>query len=717
VRASRRIDDATPANYIPGDIGIAQGGVNILDTFINAAFNYTYTHSPTLLMDFRFGYGRSTEGRIPRSLNFDPVSLGFPAYMRQAAGIMFPGVQAAGYMNLGNGGGSQWGPAGYNTQSLGLNNTKVFARHLVKFGFEWRVMQANVSQGADITGTFSFARNFTQGPNPNAASATAGDAMASLLLGTGSGQLQLPRSVATQSEYYAWYISDDWKATQRLTFNIGLRYGLDVPLTERFNRMNQFDPNAPSPLAGPTGLTRLKGGLVFNGVGGIGRQAGPTDKKDFDPRFGFAYQLAKTTVLRGAFGIFHAPSLLSASGTQGSAGYGSTTQFVTAANGVTPANYLRTPFPGGLQPITGNAQGLATAVGTSISAALLGDTIVPYTENWSFNVQQQLPGNTKIEAGYVGSHGLHLSYTGFNLNQLRPEQLSSQLQQAVKNPFFGLISTGTLSAATVPNSLLAVRFPQFTSVGLQFPSGATSIYHSFQLKGEKRFSSGLSLLVAYTFQKLIDNNSITAVVGTNAAIQNQYDMRSERSVSANDISQVLSVSYVYQLPFGKGRRFGASWNRAVDAAIGGWQVNGIGTLNSGLPVAVTTQNTSGANNASLRPNNNGHSARLDGSVKDRLNKYFNTSVFSQPAPFTLGNTGRVLPDVRIPGARNLDFSLFKNFRLLDQVSLQFRAEAFNATNTVQFGRPNSNLNNANFGQITSQANNARQLQFGLKLLF
>ena len=223
--------------------------------------------------------------------------------------------------------------------------------------------------------------------------------------------------------------------------------------------------------------------------------------------------------------------------------------------------------------------------------------------------------------------------------------------------------------------------------------------------------------MAYTTQKLIDTNSITSVVGANAINQNIYDMRSERSVSANDISQVLSVSCVFELPFGKGRRLGAAWNRAVDALLGGWQLNGIASVDTGLPVAVTTQNTSGAGNASLRPNNNGHSAKFDGPVESRLKNYFDTTVFSQPAPFTLGNTGRVLPDVRIPGSRNLDFSMFKSFHLVERMSLQFRAEAFNATNTPQFGRPNSNLNNANFGQITGQANSSRQLQFGLKLLF
>src|SRR5262249_45330846 len=154
--------------------------------------------------------------------------------------------------------------------------------------------------------------------------------------------------------------------------------------------------------------------------------------------------------------------------------------------------------------------------------------------------------------------------------------------------------------------------------------------------------------------------------------------------------RVLSLSYVYQLPFGRGRRFGGGWNRLTDAVVGNWQVNGICAFQTGLPLVMTTQNTSGAGNSALRPNNNGHSAKLDTPGETRLNKYFDTTVFSQPAPFTFGNTGRVLPDVRTPGVRNLDFSLFKSFAVVERVSLQFRAEAFNLLNTPQFGRPNSN---------------------------
>ncbi|MBI3683675.1 MAG: TonB-dependent receptor [Acidobacteria bacterium] len=423
IRVSRRIDDSVTPDYFPEDIRIAQGGVTITDTFTNGALDWTHNFSPTFLIGVRYGYGRSTENRIPRSSGFDPVQLGLPTYMRNANAIMFPGFQPTGYYTLGNGFSSQWGPAAYNTHSLGINNMKVLTRHLLKFGFDWRVMQANVEQGANVDGGFTFDRGFTQGPNPNQASAIAGDAMASFLLGVGTGQLILNnRMNATQSKYYAWYLADDWKVSKRLTLNIGLRYGLDKALTERFNRMNIFDPNVTSPLAGPAKLPGLTGGLVFLGVNGRDRQLLPADRNGWDPRFGFAHQLATRTVLRGGYGIFHAPSLRQAQSLNSNTGFSSTTQFISAANGVSPSNYLRDPFPGGLLPVTGSAAGLLTGIGTALTAAMDGDFVVPYTQSWSFNIQQQTPGDILIEAGYVGSRGLHLAFNSFNLNQLRPEQ-------------------------------------------------------------------------------------------------------------------------------------------------------------------------------------------------------------------------------------------------------------------------------------------------------
>ncbi len=696
VRASRRSDTSIPPNQVPAADNAGQGGVTIIDTFTNGAADYTFTKSPTFLIDVRYGYGRSTETRIPRSQGFDPTQLGFPAYMDSAKALMFPGFQVA---------------------KLGIRNMKVLPSHLVKFGFEFLIFQANVGQGASIDGGFTFDQTYTQGPNPSAATTTAGNALASLLLGAGTGTLNLNNQPATTSKYYAWYIADDWKITEKLTLNVGFRYGLDTAFTDRYNRFPVFDPTAASPLAKTTSLTNLQGGLVFPGVNGNSRQEVQTDLNGWDPRFGIAYHVWKNTVLRAGGGIFHAPSYRTAQSPNNITGFTGTSTFASSANGIQPTSFLSNPFPGGLLPATGSSQGVLTGIGTPMTSFLQGDYRIPYTETWNLNIQQQLPGGVRVEAGYVGSHSLFLSFNPWNADQLRPNQLSSALQQPQPNPFFGQITTGVLSGATVPLSALVSPFPQYVSVGLSFPTGAFSIYQAFQLKVEKRFGSGLSFQLSYTTQKLIDDNSATAVVGTNASNQNIYNVAADKSVSSNDISQLFVLSYVYELPFGKGRRFGSAWNRPVNAALGGWQVNGIAAFQTGLPLALLAQNSSDSGSAVVRPNNNGHSARLSGPIVDKLGEYFNTSVFSQPAPFTFGNTGRTLPDVRAPGAQNFDLSLFKNFRPIEKVSIQFRAEAFNALNRVQFAAPNTASNSAQFGVISAQANNPRQVQFGLKYRF
>ncbi|MGI8783181.1 MAG: hypothetical protein ACR2L2_05980, partial [Acidobacteriota bacterium] len=226
-------------------------------------------------------------------------------------------------------------------------------------------------------------------------------------------------------------------------------------------------------------------------------------------------------------------------------------------------------------------------------------------------------------------------------------------------------------------------------------------------------------LLAYTNAKLIDDSSQSnGNYGREGVRQNSYDRRADRSISPNDVSQRLVISYVYELPFGRGRSLGNDWNRVTDTLLGGWQVNGIATLQTGLPLTINAPNTCNCFNNGLRPNING-SAKLDGDVHDRLEQYFNTSVFSQPALYTFGNAPRALADVRSPGTHNWDFSVFKNFRVSEGFSVQFRAEAFNLLNRVQFGFPDQSFGNLGrgFGRITSQANSPRQMQFALKVLF
>ena len=726
VRYSRRNLQVPFTPLFPAADVVAQNGGTQPQVSNSAAIDYTFTVSPTFLMEFRYGFARTALDWIPISYGFNSTSLGLPGYIAANADkLLFPGFAPQNYYTLGNAAQGVFKRTGFESHLLGVNNTKVLSNQTLKFGWEGRLIRVNDTESGSSTGNFSFTPAITQGPNPNAASSTAGNSIASLLLGVGSGQMIIDsKDAAAESEYYGWYFQDDWKITTKLTLNLGLRYDFDLPRTERYNRMETFNPSVPSPLASETGLTGLRGGLEFPGVNGNSRRQYSPQLTDWAPRFGFAYQLTKNTVLRGGYGIFYGPSYRQAGATIGNEGFSSVTSYVGSPNGLTPSLYIGNPFPAGLNPIVGSSQGLLTGIGSAaFETPITGDNKVPYTENWDFDIQRQLPGNVLVDASYVGSHGVHLNESGendFNLNQLSPEALTleTKLQQNVPNPFFGIITTGPLAAATVPQSYLVAPYPQFIGIDASYMTGGYSIYHAFQLKVEKRFSQGLSALLSFTGQKLIDEYAIISNVGNNTGgIQNIYNLKGERGVSSNDISKTLVVSGVYILPFGRGQRFGGNWNRVVDSALGGWQINAIATYQTGFPLSPTTQNTSDSGSNVLRPNVNGQSPVLSGSVTGRLNEFFNTSVFSQPAPFTFGDVGRTLPNVRAEGNQNIDFSLFKNFQVKERLTMQFRAEAFNLLNQVVFGIPNMVLSSGQFGVISTQSNTPRQMQFALKLLF
>jgi hypothetical protein len=607
------------------------------------------------------------------------------------------------------------------TQSWSLANTKVFPRHTLKFGAEVRALANYVNQVGRSAGDYSFTATLTQGPNALAASSTSGDAFASFLLGLGGGTLTHNfKIIDTVSQYAAGYFQDDWKVTDRLTVNLGLRYDLFFPRTERHNRMTFLNLTATSPLAAPAGLPNLTGGLEYVGTNGNPRQQNDSYYNNFAPRFGFAYQAAKPLVLRGGFGLFYQDSPNEAAATVNQTGYRSDSPFYGTIDGVTPAYTLSNPFPQGFVPVTGNSLGLLTAVGTAI-AAPIRHAPTPYSENWNFDVQYQLPSNWLLDAAYVGSHGVFLTYTA-QINQL-PDQdlgLGSQLLQTVKNPFYGLITaSGPLSAATVQKRYLMTPFPQFTGVQMVNEEGATSSYNALQLRLERRFSNSLNLLISFTGGKMLDDwsSNNTSNFNGDAVNQDAYNLRNDWSLSTADVSKRFVASFVYDLPFGRKQRFGSQWNRFTDAFLGGWQANGIFTAQTGLPIGLTASNVANIFNPGERPNSNGQNASLSGSVESRLNEYFNTADFSQPPTYTFGNVARTLPNIRAPGLRNLDFSLFKNFAITEKWTVEFRAESFNLFNTPQFSGPNTSVTSSSFGVITSQANAPRQNQLALKILF
>ena len=345
-------------------------------------------------------------------------------------------------------------------------------------------------------GNFSFPISLTQGPDPTKASTTGGSSLASMLLGLGSGTLIQDNKVfSTQSFYYGWYVGDDWKITSKLMLNLGLRYEIQVPRTERDNRMNYFDPSVASPLAGAAGIPGLKGGLEFVGVNGNGPRQFPTIWSNLAPRIGFAYQLNSKTTVRGGAGIFYVPAATASGGVIGNFGYASTTSFVGSQDGLTPYSYLSNPFPTGLTPVTGNSQGLLTGIGQAITEPLSTAT-VPYMENWSLEIQRELPGSILLDAAYVANHSVNLlsgAEGTVNLNQLTPQQMAlgstGARQQVAPNPFYGLITTGVLSTKTVPEYYLLREYPQFTSVGLLYPQGSDSLYNALQLKEVEKSGS------------------------------------------------------------------------------------------------------------------------------------------------------------------------------------------------------------------------------------
>jgi hypothetical protein len=712
-RYSHRLVKDPSAAFFPEDLQIAEGRINEENRARNAVVEYNNTLSPTTIFTGRLGFARAAYLYDNQGLGFVPSQLGLPTSIDSAVDRqMFPAFSVAGYKSLG-GGDHRWNP--FMSYSATASLAKVKGPHSLKLGFEGRLIRVNVWEARDA-GNFGFTAGFTQGPNPSSASSTAGNGFASLLLGTaGSGNLiQAWKNVASQSIYYAGYIQDDWRVTSKLTLNLGLRYDLDTPRTERYDRMNYFDPNAASPLASRVpGYSNLKGGLVFAGVDGNSRRQQAFDKNDLGPRFGFAYQVNGKTVVRGGYGHYFGSSLRAAQGTVGPFGFRTENPLISSLDGITPFNLLRNPWPQGFTTPPGSKEGLLTQTGANMEAVLWNESRTPWTMQWSFTLQRELPSQTRLEVAYVANRGLQLSRGGegaLNMNQLHPQYLAlgSQLNNLVDNPFYSAVGRGIHVNQRVALGRLLTPYPQFTTITPLFTSGASSTYHSLQATVTKRLTRGFQFDGAYTWSKLLSDTR-DAVVH-----QDYYDLHNSRVPSLNP--HRLVMSYLYELPFGRGRAFGSNAPGVVEWLIGGWQVNGITSIISGSYLSVSASNTAGLFNTNTYPVSNGKSPKLSGPVDQRLERYFDTSTLTQPAAFTLGNT-IVLSDVLGDSTRNFDLSLFKQFTVTERVKAQFRTEFLNAFNTPRFGNPNTGVTSTSFGRITSQSNSPRQIQFGLKLLW
>jgi hypothetical protein len=712
-RYSDRYDEDVPAMLFPKDITAAEGRIIQKDFMRNFVGNYSNTLSPTTVLTARAGFARSLYFYENQGLGFLASSLGLPKSIDTAGYLpMFPNITTSGYATLGSG---DHRKNAFMTYSLVAGVAKVKGPHTIKFGWEGRMIRVNGHEYRNTSGAWSFTAAFTQGPNPNTASSTAGNGFASLLLGTGSSGnvIQNFKDASTQSFYHAFYVQDDIRISKRLTVNLGLRYDLDTPRTERFDRMTYFDPNAVSPLASRVpGYSNLKGGLVFVGANGVGRHQYLWDTNNLAPRIGFAFQANEKTVIRGGWGNFFGVSPQQATSTVGPFGYRTQYNWVNSIDGITPYNLFSNPFPEGFGTPAGSRDGLLTQAGSNLQAPVQ-ETLTPYSMQWNLNIQRELPGRLLLEVAYVGTHGFQLmrnDESGLDLDQLDPKYMSlgSALNDLVSNPFYGFVNTGVLATAQVSRMQLLRPYPLFTSIIPLYSSGSSSTYNALQATFSKRYSHGLQLDGSYTWGKTLDNAM---------SHQNSYDILASRAVTDFDRTHRFVFSYIYELPFGKGRHFGSSAPPAVNWVLGGWQFNGITTYQSGTPLSISATNVSGLGNPAARANNNGKSAHLDGDIHGRLNRYFDTSVFSQPAAFTFGNVGTRINDLRAPSTRNYDLSLFKEFQPREKVRVQVRAEWLNAFNRAQFSGPNTSVTSTSFGVITSQSNSPRQTQLGLKILF
>lgn len=700
--------------------------------------NYNFVINPTTVLELSSSVLHYWLGRQNPALGFDPTQVGMPSYFN-SVGLTpcFPSISVSGMgatINVPDTGGGFIGDCQYTNQSYDTfseygNLTKVSGAHTFKMGADWFDNRWSQRQ-QPASNNYSFSSDFTQGPNPVAASANSGVGFASFLFGTGdSGSIQSTSPGEFVSYHsYGGYFQDDWKVSPKLTLNLGLRYDFNAPWSEKHNRINDWNGTA---ITVDNGVA-LRGGLQFPGVNGLPTGQFQNNRTGFAPRGGFAYSPDQKTVVRGGFGIYYGPTNGAAFAGNMSpyTGFSASTAWTSTVNGVTPVNLLNNPFPDGFQRAPGSSEGLLTLLGQSLET-MDRARLNLYAEQWNFGIERTLPGSFLLSVAYAGSHGVHL-YSPVNYNQLPDQYLSlgNALLSLVPNPYYGLISSGPLSTPTVQQSQLLRPYPQFETITAESNSYGNSIYHSLQLKVERRFSHGFGMLLSYTYSKLIDDvlpsDTYSGFPGENFSagyIQDSDNRRADRSVASFDTPNYLTVNGNWDLPFGKGQAFlnRGGWTGAL---LGGWQLNGIFNMHTGAPLGLTTESNTLYNYGAYgyagnveRPNYAGGPVYTAGSVASRVNNYFNVDAFGLPLPFTYGNTGRLLPYLRGPGAVQLDMSLFKEIPVRERMHLQFRAEVFNILNHPQFDNPNTVIGSPQAGVISDQVNSPRDIQLALKLLF
>ena len=687
----------------------------------NAVVQDIHNFSPTWLATVRYSFTRLANFRNPYSYGFDSSQLGLPASLTtQFPVASFPDITVTGFsatasvpntITGGLLGATDVIALGDNAHALQGTATKMFANHEVKFGVDFRVTQMNLYQTGANSPIFTFAPTWTQGPNPVAASNTAGYGLATFLLGIPTGTMQYVPALAMTTKYVAFFLQDSFKVAPRFTLNYGVRWDFETPRTDRFNQLTNFDYNAKPPL--DTAGLNLRGGLIFTGVNGVSRSQANLDWNNFGPRLGFAWRIGDKTVFRGGGGIFYSNNwgVGTGSATFGSSGFLAANTIVTSLDGVTPIATMSSPYPTGVVHASGSTLGPATQLGQSIDFYDRGN-VTPYSAQWNFTIQRQLHNTMVLEIGYTGSRGLKWPQ-GLTLNQIPDSYLAlgNDLRTQVANPFHGQIASGILASPTIAKVQLLRPYPQFDTITSDLANIANSTYQAMEVKVEKRYAAGINIVGSYTYSKSIDLG-IGAFAGESVSagtIQNYNDLRNEYAPSALDQTHRFVGNVVYELPFYRAQ------HGPVGRLVGGWEVGAILTMYSGSPLGISeATSTTFAQGGGQRPNWTGVSAKI---ANPTVDKWFDTAQFTLAAPYTFGNVARTLGGLRSSALHELDFTLNKTTTLHERYKLQVRAECFNLTNTPQFAPPATSLGAAGFGTVSAQNNLPRIVQLALKFLF
>ena len=698
----------------------------------------THIFSPTFTMNITSGVQLWHETSTNQSVGFNPSStLGLPSYVNQVDPI-FPTVNFSG-------GGlaiSQLGPTTGNSNgvtnhgpigTVNVDFIKTKGKNTVNFGFMG--VEQIFSQNNFFSNQLSFDGSFSSGPNTAGGTpgvSFTGNGVAEALLGV----LDAPTTVGTPTTPYesnhlfGEYVQDDWRPTQSLTINLGMRYEVQTPYTARGNTGSIFNPNVLNPLSISAGIP-LQGALQFLGPGN--RDFYNTNYHNIAPRFGFSYQAIPKAVLHGGYGIFYTESLTS-SGSDDTDGFTASTSLNRSLNGgVTPNPNVTTSNPWGGQyaQITGNTNGSFQQDGNGVGGTFRSRPS-PYVQQWLLGLQYAFTPNDSLDVNYIGNRGVRM-VGNWNYNQLNPKYdfeadgktPNTAFLQAnapfnpMAAPLQALEKSGTIapsacnidSATSLPNEQLLVAYPQYCGVSQTDAPIGQSLYNALQVTYNHRVSKGLTALVSYTYSKFIDNVEGNQSWSYNGAANwgataNYYNIAGEKSVDAGDIPQALVASYVYQLPIGRGKAVGSGMNRIADAVVGGWELSGIATFRGGIPLSVFG-NQWNSYGGDPRPNyvsgvnpKPAHQ-KISNSV---ANSWANVAAFAYAPYGSFGNTPRYMSQLRGPHYTNWDSALEKNWDIRESMRAQFRFETFNSLNHPNFYAPgpgNMSLYSPSiFGEIT-----------------